>query len=83
MSVRLGQSKLESGIEIGVSIAIGFGVSFAANFVILPAFGFHISASQNFWITVFFTVVSIIRSWFVRRMFNWWHEKRLHKELYK
>lgn len=77
MKIRLGQSKLESVLEIAVSIAIGFGVSFGANFVILPAFGFHISASQNFWITVFFTFVSIVRSYFVRRLFNWWHLKRI------
>lgn len=81
MKPRLGQSKLESALEITVSIAIGFAVSFTANFVILPAFDFNVTASQNFWITVFFTFVSIVRSWLVRRMFNYWHAKRLKREL--
>ena len=77
MSVRLGQSKLESGVEIGVSIAIGFVVSYGANFIILPSFGFHLDAVQNFWITVFFTFVSIVRSYLVRRLFNWWYLRRI------
>lgn len=77
--MRLGQTKLESAIETGVSIAIGFCVAFAANLVILPLFGFHPDLWANFWLTVFFTFVSIIRGFLVRRLFNYWHEKRLKK----
>lgn len=76
MRVALGQSKLESMVETAVSIAIGFVVAFSANLVILPLFGFYPDFWANFWLTVFFTVVSIIRSYFVRRLFNWLHLRK-------
>jgi hypothetical protein len=41
--------------------------------VVLPAFGHHITLAQNFWITCIFTVASVVRGYFVRRLFN-----RLH-----
>lgn len=81
--MRLGQSRLESAIEVVVSTAIGFIVAFTANLLILPLFGFTPTFSQNFWLTVFFTFVSIVRGIVVRRLFNRWHESRLHRELFK
>lgn len=80
--MRLGQSRAESIFEVCVSTAIGFIVAFLANLVILPLFGFHPSFSQNFWLTVFFTFVSILRGILIRRLFNRWHETRLRKELF-
>ena len=67
----MSQSRLGSAVEAWANIAIGFGVAFLANMVVLPAFGFHISAHQNFVITCVFTVISFIRSYFVRRLFNY------------
>ena len=69
------QKKTHSLLETCISTAIGFGVAFVANATILPLFGFTPTLSQNFWITVFFTVVSVIRGYFVRRLFNWLHVK--------
>lgn len=65
-----GQSRKMSLVEISVSTAIGFVVAFMANAVVMPAFGHHVSASQNFWITVIFTVISIARGYCVRRLFE-------------
>lgn len=70
-------------METVVSTAIGFVVAFCANLVILPLFGFTPSLHANFWLTVFFTVVSIVRGFLVRRLFNKWHSSRLHKEFQK
>jgi hypothetical protein len=64
------QSRTASFIESLLNVAIGFGVSYASNLVILPLFGFMVNASQAFSIGVIFTVISIIRSYFVRRLFN-------------
>lgn len=83
MKHALGQTKLESAIETVVSVAIGFVVAFTANLIILPLFGFHPDLWANFWLTVFFTVVSVIRGFLVRRLFNGWHASRLHKELHE
>lgn len=70
-----GQSKLHSMIEIVVSYIIGFAIAFFTQYLLLNALGFHASAKESFWITVVFTIISMIRSYFVRRMFNWFHVK--------
>ncbi|MBO4228056.1 hypothetical protein GRB70_37540 [Bradyrhizobium neotropicale] len=56
--------------EICFSTAIGFVVAFVANAVVMPAFGHHVSAAENFWITVIFTAISIVRGYCVRRLFE-------------
>lgn len=69
------QSKRHSLLEACIGTSIGFGVAFAANFVVLPAFGYTPSVGENILITTFFTIISIVRSYFVRRLFNWLHWK--------
>ena len=66
----LTQSRLGSFYEALMNVAIGFSINFLANFVILPLVGFHISASQNLFIGVLYTFVSISRSYIIRRWFN-------------
>lgn len=81
--MRLGQSKVESAIEVVVGTTIGFIVAFTANLVILPIFNFHPTVGENVILTIFFTVVSLIRSYYVRRLFNWWHTSKLRREMFK
>ena len=64
------QTKLGSFIEAWLNIAVGFGINFAANLVILPQFGFAITVSDAFGIGVIFTVISLVRSYVLRRFFN-------------
>jgi hypothetical protein len=64
------QSRLGSLIETITNIVIGFIISMSINAWILPAMGYHVTLTQNFIITVTFTVVSIIRSYALRRVFN-------------
>jgi uncharacterized membrane protein len=64
------QTRLGSLIEISINIATGFMTSMIVNYFLLPHFGCQMSVSDNFKMTVFFTVISIIRSYFVRRVFN-------------
>ena len=66
----MNQSKLGSFIEAVANIFIGFTINFCANLIILPWFGFDIKPSQAFGIGLIFTVISIIRSYVVRRWFN-------------
>lgn len=75
LCVPVGQSKGMSFAEICFSTAIGFVIAFIANAVVMPAFGHHVTASQNFWITTIFTVVSVVRGYFVRRLFNAIHNR--------
>ena len=64
------QTKLGSFIESWANIAVGFGINFAANLVILPHFGFAVTVSDAFGIGVIFTVISLVRSYVLRRWFN-------------
>jgi predicted membrane protein len=64
------QSKSMSLIETTASTVIGFLVSLVVTHFVLPLFGHAITFSDNLYITTIFTVVSIIRSYCVRRLFN-------------
>ena len=70
----MNQSRLGSLIESLMNVAIGFSINFCANILILPLIGFHITVSQNLFIGVLYTAISIIRSYAIRRWFN----ARLH-----
>lgn len=62
-----------SFVESLINIAVGLGVAMAANAIILPALGFPITLSQNMIIAAFMTVVSIARSFALRRLFEALH----------
>lgn len=67
----MNQTKLGSFYEACINVAIGFGINFAFNLVILPAVGLPMpSVSQNLLMGVLFTVVSVARSYLIRRYFN-------------
>lgn len=70
-----GQTRFGSLVESVVNILIGFWINFLANLWILPLFGFHITMSQNLQIGVIYTVISIVRSYAIRRASNWYHLK--------
>lgn len=52
---------------------IGYWVAVGAQMLIFPLFGVHLPASDNMLIGVLFTIVSLVRSYLLRRLFN-----RLH-----
>ena len=64
------QNKLNSFIESIANVIIGFLINFIANIYILPLFGFNITISQSIQIGLIFTLISIIRSYLIRRWFN-------------
>lgn len=57
-------------IESLTNIAIGFSVNLVANFFILPCFGYEITLKKNLGLGLCFTVVSLARSYCIRRWFN-------------
>ena len=65
-----GQTKKHSIVEIGLSTFIGYWVAFFTQIIVFPWFGVEVSHSANMVITLIFTIVSVIRSYFVRRLFN-------------
>lgn len=64
------QTKKHSLIESLVSTAIGYGVAVVSQILIFPMFGVHIPISDNLLIGLWFTGISIVRSYTVRRVFN-------------
>jgi hypothetical protein len=64
------QTRLGSLIEAVMNIVIGFGINWSANMVVLPWFGFHVTGGQAFGIGLVFTVISLARSYIIRRWFN-------------
>lgn len=69
------QSKLGSFIEAWANVLIGFSINFMANLLVFPLFGMHITLSDNFLLGLIYTVISVARSYVVRRWFN----ARLHR----
>jgi hypothetical protein len=67
----MNQTRLGSFIEACVNVLIGFGINFAANLLILPAFGFtSLTWQTNLYIGLLYTVISVARSYVIRRWFN-------------
>lgn len=73
------QTKLGSFIEACINILIGFSINYVMNLLILPLFGFHISLTDNLLMGLLYTIVSVARSYVVRR----WFEARIHKAALK
>jgi hypothetical protein len=64
------QSRCMSMIEVATNITIGLVVSFISQIAVFKLYDIHISVTQNVEITIWFTVISIIRSYLIRRWFN-------------
>jgi len=71
------QRKLHSLGEAVFNIFVSIGFAYALNITALPAFRHsRLTDSQiALLVTAMFTVVSLIRQYFIRRLFNWWHHK--------
>lgn len=64
------QSKQKSLIESVIQTVIGLGTSVLIQAVLYPIMGIPVTFFQNLIITLVFFVVSIVRGYFVRRIFN-------------
>lgn len=64
------QTRLGSAIEAGANVAVGLGVSFVANMLVLPLFGFDVDPMAAGGIAAVFTLISLGRSYVLRRVFN-------------
>jgi hypothetical protein len=70
------QSKLMSWLESLINIAVGFGISLAAQMYFLPLLGVHIEFHQNLMFALIMTVISLARSFILRRVFEALHIRR-------
>jgi len=59
-----------SATEAATNVAIGYLVSVIANIIVLPIFGYDVTIADSFAIGFAFTVISLARSYVLRRIFN-------------
>ena len=64
------QSRTMSAAESIANVLVGYGIALATQVVVFDALAIPVSLGQNLWIGVVFTVVSLIRSYLLRRFFN-------------
>ncbi len=64
------QSRLMSLVESIANVAVGYGVAVLTQIMIFPVFGLHTTLAQNLKMGAVFTVVSIARSFALRRVFE-------------
>lgn len=64
------QSRRMSLVEAIANVAVGYGIAVATQVLVFPLFGLHASLADNLLIGTIFTVVSIVRSYSLRRLFD-------------
>ena len=64
------QTKQKSLIESVTQTIIGLGTSILIQVILYPIMGIPVTFTQNIIITFVFFAVSIVRGYFVRRMFE-------------
>mgnify|MGYP001600986595 FL=1 len=60
-----------------INVFIGLLINVTAQHFIFPLFGIYIGWNTNLMIAGIFTIISIIRSFTLRRVFNWLHIRKL------
>lgn len=65
-----GQKKLHSLGEAIANVIVGFGINLAGQWLIFPLLGIPVSFMETLYIAVFFTVISVARTYILRRYFN-------------
>lgn len=68
----MNQTRIESFVEAMFNVVIGFSINYVANLVLIPIFvpGGHLSLAANWWMGCVYTLISVARSYTIRRWFN-------------
>jgi len=64
------QSRAMSLVEATANVVVGYGVAVLTQLLVFPLFGLHTTLAENLMIGAIFTVVSIARSFALRRLFE-------------
>lgn len=65
-----GQPHHHSLLESVANILIGFGIAFTVQIIVFPLYGLETDTESHLEIVGIFTVVSLCRSYLLRRLFN-------------
>jgi len=64
------QSRLMSLVESLANVLVGYGIAVVTQMAVFPLFGLAVTVTENLLIGLIFTVVSIARSYALRRSFE-------------
>ena len=64
------QTRIMSLVESIANVIVGYGVAVVTQILIFPVFGLHTTLAQNLKMGAIFTIVSIARSFALRRVFE-------------
>lgn len=64
------QSRHMSLVESLANVAVGYGIAVLTQIAVFPFFGLHVSLADNLVMGAVFTIVSIARSFTLRRAFE-------------
>jgi hypothetical protein len=67
----MSQSRAMSLVEALTNVVIGYGLAVATQFAVFPLLGVEIRTRQMLIVGLAFTLVSIVRSYVLRRLFEW------------
>ncbi len=70
MKSQISQKRIQSLIESLMNTLIGFGISLGVQIVLFSQMDILINFNEHIFITLVFTVTSILRGYIVRRFFN-------------
>lgn len=66
----MAQSRALSLVEAVTNVVVGFGIAVGVQLVIFPVYGLAVRFTDTLGIGAVFTLVSIVRSYIVRRLFE-------------
>ena len=64
------QTKYQSLIESFVNVSIGYLTALLSQVLIFPLFDIYVTLQDNLLIGLYFTIISLLRSYLARRYFN-------------
>jgi hypothetical protein len=70
---------MQSLAEALLNLVVGYVVGFAAQIIVFHWYNIPVSLSQNFQMSIIFMVISLVRSYLLRRLFNKLHAAQVHK----
>lgn len=71
----MSQSRCMSLVEQLFNVGSGMVLSLIVGQVVYPLFGYAVTLAENLGLTIIFTVVSVLRGYAWRRVFNRLHER--------
>jgi hypothetical protein len=66
------QSRRQSLIEAITNVVVGYALAVITQIVVFPWFGLQVSLSDNLAIGALFVMISLLRSYALRRLFERW-----------